>query len=289
MAASKAIKWDFKANEGYHLSGGQLPITLLHTAMHQEGVEFNDDQLKDFAKAILTYSLQVNSSGEALIKRLNMIDSAPVFSAKDFTPFVDRYIYKYVDDSAIDFYREGKFQLGNILYYQEIENEKARDELEGLAFINTKMINRVVNSTVTAGYNYYIFCATESPSQYHVDNFGANLMRFEVLPFATKIAKRVKAESFKIMKVNYANAKIYASRLDLDTTPERMSKLGGADSNLYINHLIAECADPCLFIKPGWFKDENEIRIVFEMPYNVNPIVPRRFENPSLLKHIEFR
>src|SRR5690606_23965548 len=157
------------------------------------------------------------------------------------------------------YYSKGLFQVGSIGYFQKMENEKARDELEGLAFIATRMGNRIANLAITMGSNYYVFCGTDqdndSLSDYHLKNFGSVLLKINLVPFIEKVAKRLGAKSYKVMKVKYSNAKMIKTELPIQMTPESFSNLSSNDMQSYLAHLIRDCTAPCLFTKPGWFKD----------------------------------
>ncbi|MEX1238414.1 MAG: hypothetical protein WEB30_01805 [Cyclobacteriaceae bacterium] len=125
-------------------------------------------------------------------------------------------------------------------------------------------------------------------NDYHVESFSPVLIKIQLAPFAQKIAKRLGALSFTIMKVKYANAKLIRTELPFQVQPELFSNLSSKEMQSYLQHLIGQCTIPCLFTKPGWFADEAEIRIVFKMPYDVNPVSPKQFEHKGLLKHIQF-
>lgn len=285
------VKWEHGIG-GFSLKVGKVtPLTLASMSLSKENVTYTEEQQKQFAKLIVDY-LADSSGFQERIAAKNIIDQSPVFSINDFVDVQEKYLYKYVSEKSSEYYKKGRFQVGTVKYFQKMENDKARDELEGLAFIDTQLGNRIAYTAITTGLNYYIFCGTDqvtdSCSDYHIENFGSVLMKIELVPFVQKITKRLGALSYKIMKVKYGNAKLIRTELPFQMQPESFSNLGSADMQLYLRHLIADCTMPSLFTKPGWFTDETETRIVFEMPYDVNPVLPKQFEHIGLLKHIEF-
>lgn len=291
MTKKDTIKWEHGPG-GYSLkAGGVTPLTLAMMSLAKEDVEFTDDQMRSFGKSVVDYLVSIAGFADRVAAK-NVIDTSPAFELHDYVEITQQYLYKYVSESSAAYYRKGLFQVGSIGYFRKMENEKARDELEGLAFIATRMINRIANLAITMGSNYYVFCGTDqdsdSLSNYHLKNFGSVLLKIDLVPFAEKVAKRLGAKSYKVMKVKYANAKMIKTDLPIQITPESFSDLSSLDMQSYFGHLIRDCATPCLFTKPGWFKEETETRIVFEMSYDVNQSMPKRFEHTGLSKHIEF-
>jgi len=285
------IKWEF-GPDGYSLKVDKVaPLTLRMMTLTKENSQLSDDQMRSFAKAGVDYVAAMKGFTNR-VAALNVIDESPAFHVHDYVEITPRYLYKYVSEFSAALYKKGSFQVGSVGYFQKMENEKGRDELEGLAFIATRMGNRIASLVITMGSNYYVFCGTDQENDslngYHLRNFGSVLLKIELMPFVEKVAKRLGAKSFKVMKVKYANAKMVKSEMPIQMTPESFSNFSNIEMQSYLGHLIRDCTTPCLFTKPGWFKDEIEIRIVFEMPYNVSQSKPKQFEHNGLLKHIQF-
>lgn len=273
-------KW--KANDGFALIDGKITAaTMASMSLTKADATLTELQQKQMAKGFLELIAGWNGLA-GKIEVNNAIDEASPFSIDEFVETQENFLYKYISEGARTFYERGLFQVGSVNYFKIMENEKARDELEGLAIINTKMGSRTATCGVTMGANYYIFCSsrqtTDALSDYHVASFGPVLMKIELAPFAERMAKRLGAVSYKVMNVKYANAKLIHSELPFEMTPEACSDWNSSEMQQYLKHLIADCTTSCLFTKPGWFKDEVETRIVFEMPYDVNPKLPKRFE-----------
>jgi hypothetical protein len=286
-----SIKW-LHNKTGYALKVGSItPIILASLSLSKEDAVFTEEQQKQFAKSTVDYLAGAFGFRDRISAK-NGIDNSPGFLIDDFVEAKPQYLYKYVSKKSSEYYKKGRFQVGTIKYFQTMENDKARDELEGLAFIDTKLGNRIANAAVTMGSNYYVFCGTnqadDTLDDYHVENFGSVLMKIELAPFAQKMAKRLGALSFTIMKVKYANAKLIRTQMPFQMQPELFSNLRSKEMQLYLQHLISQCTLPSLFTKPGWFSHEAETRIVFKMAYDVNPVLPKQFEHKGLIKHIQF-
>lgn len=277
---------------GYSLNLGSItPLTLASLSLSKEDVSFTEEQQKHFAKTTVDHLAAIFGFQDRIAAK-NVIDKSPAFFIDDFDECKPKFLYKYISEKSSEYYKKGSFQVGTTKYFQKMENEKAKDELEGLAFIDTKIGNRIANAAVTMGSNYYIFCGTDQAddklNDYHTENFGPVLMKIELVPFVEKIARRLGALSFTIIKVKYANAKLIGTELPIQLGPELFSNFSSDEMQLYLHHLIDHCTIPCLFTKPGWFAGEAEIRIAFKMPYDVSPVSPKQFEHKRLLKHIEF-
>lgn len=229
---------------------------------------------------------------QSRIKQSIKIDSnnTTIFRKKDYCDFNGRYLFKYINHDSLKYINEGKFQLGSILYYREMENLKARDELEGINYFSIRLVDREFGSLLTGGLNYYVFCATNQNdgfvSDYHTDCFGKILLKIDAIPFVNKISEIIGSNSYKIHNVNYSDAKIYKASYPIATSPEEMSNLTGRYATKLFDYLKDEIILPCLFTKSFWFKPENEIRVAFEIPYNASSI-PFRFECKDLLNYIE--
>lgn len=285
------IKWKYSLR-GYALNIQNVTALILGSlSLSKENILSGEKELKEFAKIYIDYTGDIFNFRDTT-RAKNLIDSSKVFNIDDFEIQNQKYLYKYVSESSAKYYKRGLFQVGSVGYFQDMENEKARDELEGLAFISAETGNREVNAAISMGSNYYIFCGTYQDSdrqnKYHIENFGRVLMKIEVEPFAKKIAKRLGAISYKIMKVNYSNAKTIKIHLPIQLTPDSISDFGSMEMQIFMRQIIEECTLPCLLTKPSYFSDEIETRILFNLPYNVNASLPRRFEHKGLLKYIDF-
>jgi len=291
MKFGNKVRW-LTTEKGISLKWNKTnPLTLASFSLGKENVDFSEVDLKNYSKITIDFLSSIFNF-ENKIKPLNVIDESPVFNLRDFEILNPEYLYKYVSKNSASYYQKGIFQVGSTGYFRTMENLKARDELEGLAFVSCLTNNRVANSIIYLGFNHYIFCCTDQNnnelSEYHISNFGSVLLKIKTEPFLRKMAKRLGATSYKIIRVKYANAKLIQSQTSVDLTPELSSNFSSNQMQTLFMNMISECTTPCLALKPKWFSPENEIRIIFELPYNVNENIPRRFENKSLVKYIDF-
>ena len=290
-SSNSKIKWKY-VSRGFALNIENVTaLTLASMSLGKENIAFTENDLKNFAKIQIDIISQMFEFRDTVLAK-NNIDSSEIFEISDFKDYNQKYLYKYVNENSVKYYKKGLFQVGSVGYFQNMENENARDELEGLSFVSAKTGTRVANAAFTMGSNYYIFCATRQNndllSNYHIKNFGNVLMKIEIEPFAKKIAKRLGAVSYRIMNVNYSNAKTMKIHLPVELTPESISHFGSDGMQVFMRQLIKDCTLPCLLTKPTYFIDEIETRILFELPYNVHESLPRRFEHKGLLKYIDF-
>lgn len=180
----------------------------------------------------------------------------------------------------------GNWQLGNVHQYRTIENIKQRDEFEGFSFLNLNINNHIISQVCNAGFNYLILCGTKSKNSSNLkEQFGEQELFFpDIKSFAEDVSMEINAIRYFIQKIEYNTLKSYFNpRVYLD--PE-INVTDNILTQKYFDILYENLIYPSLFVKPEAFKDENEVRIIFEMPKDYNK--PYRFKNKSLLKHIEF-
>lgn len=280
------------SKNGFEVKYNKLHLlTLIHLSLTKEDEMMEDLLLKEYAKAMYEFLSSIFNFNHRIANK-NILDMAPHFTKEDFPEFNQKYLYKYVNDSTVEYYKKGSFQIGNTGYYQIMENEKARDEFEGVSFIVARTGKRMVPLTISMGNNYNVFCLTNQDSDslnpYHVENFGSKLLKIEIGPFAKLMADCIGAKSYKIVNVRYANAKLLMTKVPFIITPQNLSNLRSNEVERLLQHVIDELTIPTLSIKNGWFKPERETRILFEMPNNVDSTKPLRFENSELLNYITF-
>jgi len=224
------------------------------------------------------------------VKEVILENSIKIYDEEDFQPFNEPTVYQYVSSDILDNYiKKGKFQLGHIIRYHEIENEKARDSLEGFSFLQINYKSQQVYRPLFAGYNFAIFCTTTinntSGDKHRLmhKNFGDKLIEINnINSFAREISKAIGAKKAVIQKVKYSSAKLFTCRnnnLDLDFLSR--SEL----NNELFDFFYQTSVIPCLFIKPMDFSPEEEIRFVFEMDKDLKK--PIRLHNKGLLDFIK--
>ncbi|WP_424492719.1 hypothetical protein [Salinimicrobium sp. GXAS 041] len=239
---------------------------------------FTDDKLLALAKG--TFQLQCAVRGWPVHKVEKSYPVSPK-QANDYTPFS-----KYVSDEIFEKYiKKGIWQLGTIEQYKTIENKKQRDEFEGISYLNLDINEHLVSVLCTSGYNYLIFCGTNSSgSTNHQTQFGGKELFFpNVRSFAEAVKKSINAKRYFIQKIEYNTFKFYVNKNSIiDSQIDLNNVLTPRFFEVLKDHLVY----PSLFVKPEFFTPENEVRIVFEMPKDYKK--PLRFENRQLLDYIKY-
>ncbi len=274
---TKSLKFSYN-HEGVVASYKKRKFIMGFTSILHEGVDFSDDDHLMHAQMVLNYHCEVRN------KPLYPIDTnTPILSQplkNDFTPF-----YKYVSNEVFENYiSKGLFQLGTIEQYRTIENIKQRDEFEGHSFLNFSINNHVVSSICSSCFNYLIFCGTKTDnSMTHKEQFGEKKLYIQdVKVFAELICKKIRAKRYFIQNIQYNTLKLYVNKRKIKNPKIDVQNILTPE---YFNLLTEHSLFPSLFVKPEAFKNENEVRIVFEMPKDIYK--PLQFESMDLLSLIK--
>lgn len=272
------MKRQWFQNKGfeYNLNNRRLIIRAIATT--KENAQFDDTQIENFLKAISQYShtMSGKEGKVSLFGEVNYDEDLPLPS-KSLFKFIPKEIFK-------NFIKKGKFQLGSLQYYREIENEKIKDKKEGYSNIIINTDNRQLLASVISGFNYYIFCGTDKLDEleYKSANFGGYIMKINnIKSFATKVMKAIGAKSWSTRKVFYSDFKAYKVNADVE--------MDGANPNLseeLFNKLIEISELPSVFGKPKSFEPEQEVRVAFDMG-SVTKRKKLNFDNLGLLEEIK--
>lgn len=245
-----------------------------------QNTSFTEKEYLDSSKNVLDFECSVRGYPKYGSSLNQLIHSKSIIN--NFGPF-----YKYVNKNIFkNKILNGNWQLGNVHQYRTIENIKQRDEFEGFSFLNLNINNHIVSQVCNAGFNYLILCGTQSKNSSNLkEQFGEQELFFpDVKSFAEDVSKEINAIRYFIQKIeyntlkSYYNPKVYLNPM-INVTDNILTPK-------YFDILYENLIYPSLFVKPEAFKDENEVRIIFEMPKDYNK--PYKFKNKSLLKHIEF-
>ncbi len=252
---------------------------LGYLSILKERTDLTDEEYISYAQSVLNYHCSVRGVPFHKIGKLEPISSKPIIN--NYTPF-----YKYTSNAIFDQYiKKGIWQLGTIQQYRTIENIKQRDEFEGHSFLNLNINNHIVSTICSSGFNYLIFCGTrKANSDIHKQQFGEKEIYFpNIKSFAESVRKTINAKRYFIQNVEYNTLKLYINKTPIANPEIDINNiLTPAYFDVINEHLIY----PGLFVKPESFKDENEVRIVFEMPQDYYK--PNRFENKDLLNYIKY-
>jgi hypothetical protein len=195
-------------------------------------------------------------------------------------------LYKFISKETFEnYYKKGKFQLGSLEYYREIENKSSRDEREGFSNIIINSGNRQIFASVISGFNKYIFSGTDSleNSEKLAEKFGSVCIKVKnIQSFADKIKKAINAKSWEIKRVTYTDFKAYSAFTEINDI-ERIMNLDINEE--FFRYLLDFSSLPSVYCKPLDFLPENEIRLTFEMGRDVNRTC--HFRNINLIKEFE--
>jgi len=270
---------EFIKNVGfkYCLNNRSLIVQLI--SLTKENSPLSNSQIEVFIKETSTYfdSIKNKDNLQELFGELDFIKLDSTEYQKPFYKFIHKETYdKYIN--------KGKFQLGSLQYYREIEKNESRDEREGFSNLIIKSGNRQILTSVISGFNKYIFCGTHSLEQQEsmAKKFGGYVMKIDnIHSFAEKVLKAIGADEWQINKVYYTDYKAYSAEVQ----PINISGVSPDLSDELFNILYQLSESPSVFSKPTRFKDEQELRLAFTMRKDVKTTF--NFDNLGLLDYIE--
>jgi len=119
-----------------------------------------------------------------------------------------------------------------------------------------------------SGFNYWIFCGTDNLENMEIKQkrFGTNIIKIKnVKSFAEEMKTILGAKGYHLSKIKYSHYKVFRAShgagLDCNSIPP---------SDEFIAYIHKHAMLPSLYIKPKIdFEVESELRLVFEMPYDV--------------------
>lgn len=217
----------------------------------------SDEELVYFFDAMDRYNQDLGRKPVPKIDNTFVNTSESFETCGKFTRYVPNDVYeKYI--------KKGIFRFGTLKYFQNMENEIAKDEMEGFCNIFLTINNEYSACSALTGYNYLILCGTDDTnSQYHLDTFGKCKITIpNIDSFCQAVQKAIRAEDYQIKKVRYDDRKLFRTMaININNADEL--KIGNAKRYKLI---MQQAALPSLFIKPTGFNVEKELRIAFEMP-----------------------
>jgi hypothetical protein len=261
----------------YELKNRSLIVRQIN--MTKENLKFTEVELRGFIKATYNYY-------DSLIKNKNLSDLFGELFLQDVKNDVEALtFYKYISkDTYNNFISKGKFRLGSLKLYSEIENKKIRDVKEGFSNIIIDSGTRQIVVSVISGFNFYIQCGTYNldASDFMSKNFGSYVIKIKnIKSYANKVQKAIGAKNWYIKKVLYSDYKAYR----IERNISNLSGVGPDLSNEMFDILYDASFIPSIFCKPTFFNKEQELRLVFEMEKNVKKEL--NFNQLGLLDEIE--
>jgi hypothetical protein len=268
-------------NEGITINYKNKNIILNDLAV-AEGL-LTDDELLKYSEIILKFDQRLGKISTVELKPSDL-KIGVTKELKDIhnpLPF-----YKYISKKDYEtFYSKGHFQLGTSKYYRDIERKESKDGFEGYNISVLQVNNSHIPITLFRCNNYLILCGSSVKSaEYMYDKFGEVEMEIQDSElFAKNIAKSIGALNYTIANVEYNNAKIAKSK---HINIEQFSPQDFIHKEEIIELILSTSLYPSLYVKPKMFQQENELRIVFEMPNDYPTCY--NFQDETLLNHINF-
>lgn len=247
--------------------------------MTKENIFFSNDEIENFLKIFSDYykNYAKNPNAYELFGRIDFIENTSNNYSGPFFKFIDKETYD-------NFISKGKFQVGSLQHYREIERDESRDEKEGYSNIILNTNNRQILTSVISGFDNYIFCGTYDLNQKEVmvKKFGKYIIKINnIKSFAEKVKNAIGAISWQVEKVQYTDFKAFKSSINTID----LNGVGPELSNELFDILYRLSERPSLFSKPLRFIPEQELRLTFKM--NKKTKKKLKFDNLGLLRDIE--
>ncbi len=266
-------------NAGFEYAYNKRKLIAQGMVISKEGVHFSEKDLKNLIKHITKY---LDSRA-----KIDVSPKEPLGEIHDNTIFDNNSLifHKYFPKKTYEKYiAKGKFQLGSLRLYREIEKKESRDEKEGFSNLLINAGSRDIFVPVISGFNYYVLCGShvKEYSQNMSNKFGEVMITIKnVKSFAESIMKSIGAIRWCIRRVDYSDLKAYRIKQIIKNMPK-----AGFDMNEELFECLLNASTlPSIFVKPMRFSDENELRLVFEMPKDVKKQLT--LHNQGLLQYID--
>ena len=270
----------FIKDVGFEYIHNNKSVIVQLISVTKENIHFDEKDLKNMIRITSNYFDSISNdkiTDTELFGKLHVEEYNLNVNGLSFYKFISKETYD-------NFLKKGKFQLGSLKRYREIENLNSRDEKEGFSNLLIKSGKRSIFTSVIAGFNHYILCGTDSfvESLNMSKKFGDICIKItNIRSFAEKVKKSIGDKSWAIKKVTYSDFKSYSAN-------QVINDLKGVSPDLseeFFNYLIQFSFLPSIFCKPTRFANENELRLTFEMDKNVQKKM--NFDNLGLLDQIE--
>jgi len=266
---------DFR--EGFKYTKENVSIVIGLKSSINENHQLDEEHLAHFVEGFIQFhrGLQGKGSYSASFQE--------VLTPMSFSELETISFYKYTPTETLNnFIRKGKFQFGSIEYYRKIENAASQDDFEGFSMLVISTLKNQVITSVLSGFNYYILSGTTSISNSHPTKFGRSIYKIENLHnFARSVQKAIGARRYYFNKISYSDLKLFS----VNSSIENAEWIKNADlSEEMFDFMYQNSFMPSLFCKPNRFQDEDEIRLVFEMPADCKKFL--RITNLGLLDNL---
>lgn len=246
--------------------------------MFSFGRKLSNEQLSDFARIMYNFVDQIDGYEANNIK----IEAIPL-NPRSFTKCEDKKFIKYVSDETLQFIKKGSIQFGTTTFYRNHENAKIRDRREGDSFFHISHEDDQMHMFMETGFNCGVFCGTKESNEnaaLMASRFGDNLIVInDIRGFAKAVSKKIGAVAYHIYDVNYHEYKNYVISNKIILKMKSINERAGGQMTMPLLHEMNQIFFqtfydsaflPSLFAKPKSFESEQERRLVFELPGDIN-------------------
>ncbi|OJW66540.1 MAG: hypothetical protein BGO57_09565 [Sphingomonadales bacterium 63-6] len=277
--------FDFIRDGGYKFKGPGGSLLFQSTAVLNS---INDKNFRSLAKWTGYYLDNIAAAQNPnATEVLPVAAQGPIFRQTSFKPYTNRFAFKFVSEDTYDQYlSNGNFRVSSLECFRQWEHQgdPAGDRMEGYSHCGYCFgEGQELCIATISGFNCHILSLTRDLKNQNTmrGTFGDVVLRVELKPFAESLADALGAKAYEIRSVKYSDLKLFRGEL---TPPE---------INGFPPDLTAEFASavrdkgrlPSIFIKPKRFKDEREIRLVFQMDDDVAEFTSLNL--PHLLRYVE--
>lgn len=248
-------------------------------SLTKEGVFLTDEEIFLFSKRIQEYLDNIDGLS------FSNYNFTKVFSDKNFSPYRQKYGYKFMKISDYEEYvKKGNFLVSSLGRFRSLEGQgdPAGDRFEGALFGTYRSGNREINTVTLSGFDSYIFsCArTLENKRYMQEKFGEVALRIDLYPFARALEQILKPKSYYICNIQYVDLKIYRGVIpNMEFSKDKFEF-----NRDFVKFIDIKSRLPSIFSKPMRFKLEKEVRISYKMKSDVLNL--KEISSSNLLKFV---
>lgn len=269
----------FMKNVGFKYVLNNRSLIIQMITITKKNIKLTNSQIEVFIKATSKYlnAIQNTDNLIELFGSMDFVNPDQSIYPKPFYKFIHKETYT-------NFISKGKFQLGTLQYYREIERQESRDYKEGFSNLIINSGDRQILTSVISGFDKYILCGTYNSEnvEYMSAKYGGNIMIIKnIKSFAEKVKTAIGAQSWHVNEISYSDYKAYS----VDTIISDLNGVSPDLSDELFNILYEISEKPSVYAKPTRFKDEKELRLSFTMPHDVKTRL--NFDNIGLLTEVE--
>jgi hypothetical protein len=195
-----------------------------------------------------------------------------ITTKESFPPFDRPILYKYMSELTWNkFAKNGSFRLSSLQRYRDLEKngDHAGDRFEGRIFCCFENSHQQYLTSLISGFDTLVFSASldlENMSTMQ-SLFGPVIISIDWRIFSRVIQKHLGTCNTDIRKVVYDNDQTYMTELFQFESLSHKT----INSCQFIEFMRDESRIPSVFTKPIQFRREKEVRLGFQLQWDVPP------------------